>query len=253
MLAELLVQNTYAVLVIFARVGAAMMVLPGFGEGFVFPRARLGLALLLGLALAPIAGPSIPPLPASEAEAVAIIASEVVVGLAMGALVRILASALQTAGQIVATQTGLASAALFDPTQGEQGVVIGRFLSIAGVVAIFASDLHFAMLRALADSYAVLTPGALPPIAAFGETALGWVADAFTLAAELAAPILAGSLVFFLGLGFLARLMPQIQVFFVVMPLQIALGLWLFLLALSSTMLWYLDFFAARVSELHAG
>ncbi len=252
MLADFVTANVFGVLMIFARVGAAIMLLPGFGEGLVYPRARLGLALLISVALAPVIVPNLPAIPATGLAAVFAIGREVVIGLMLGSLVRILASALQTTGQIIAIQTGLASASLFDPTQGEQGAVIGRFLTMAGVVAIFASDLHLAMLRALADSYVVLAPGTIPPIGIVSETAVDWIADAFMLATKLAAPLLVGGLGFFLGLGLLSRLMPQIQIFFVIMPLQIGLGLWLFLLAFSATIFWYLDFFATHVSALGA-
>ena len=74
MLADLLVANVYQTLLVFARVGAAIMVLPGFGEGFVFPRARLALALLVAVVVAPVVAPGLPPMPAGDGAALGLVA-----------------------------------------------------------------------------------------------------------------------------------------------------------------------------------
>ena len=253
MLADLLVANLFSVFLVFCRVGSAFMLLPGFGEGFVFPRARLALAVLVSVALAPVLGTTLPPPPASPALLALLVGQEVIVGLAIGALTRILASALQVAGSVIATQTGLATAAAFDPTQGEQAAIVSQFLSIAGVVAIFATDLHHLMLAGLLHSYGVVAPLAMPAAGDMAQLAVGFVGDAFTVAAEIAAPFLVGSIVFFLGLGILARLMPQVPIFFVAVPLQLALGLWLFMIAFGGALLWYLDYFASHADVLAAG
>lgn len=253
MLADLLVANLFSVFLVFARVGAAFMLLPGFGEGFVFPRARLALALLVSVALAPVLGATLPPPPPSAAELALLVMQEVAVGLVIGALTRVLTSALQVAGSVIATQTGLATAAAFDPTQGEQSAIVSQFLSIAGVVAIFATDLHHLMLGGLVRSYQIIAPLAVPAVGDLAQLAIGFASDAFAVAAELSAPFLVGSIVFFLGLGILARLMPQVPIFFVAVPLQLALGLWLFMIAFGGAMLWYLDFFASHADVLSAG
>lgn len=253
MLDEFLVANLYQVFLVFARLGAAIMILPGFAEGFVFPRARLGFALILAVALAPIAAPALPELPSSSIAALLIVGREVLVGLALGGIVRFLISAMTVAGAIVATQTGLATAAMFDPAQGDQIAVVGRFLSLLAIVALFAADLHYPMLAALADSYLLLPPLALPPVGDIAALALDWFAAAFAVATQLAAPLVIGGVVFYLGLGTLARLMPQVPVFFVIIPVQLGAGIALFMIALSTMLLWYLDFVADRLGTLVAG
>lgn len=253
MLSEFLVANVFQVFVVFARIGGAVMVLPGFGEGFVFSRARLGLALLLAFVLAPIAAPSLPALPQADGEALLLVGREALVGVAIGAIVRLLLSAVNVAGAIIATQTGLATASMFDPAQGDQIAVVGRFLSIVATVALFAADLHHTMLAAIADSYRLLPPLGLPPVGDITTLAFDWFAAAFVVAAQLSAPLVVAGVVFFLGLGTLARLMPQVPVFFVIIPAQLGAGIALLMIAFSTIMLWYLDFVADRLDTLVAG
>lgn len=109
---------------------------------------------------------------------------------------------------------------------------------------IFSTNLHHVMLGALVDSYATFPAGTAPPLADFAEAASRLVADGFTLALQLSALLLVVMLVMQIGLGLLARLMPQMQVFFVAMPLQILLGLAIFAFTLATAMHWYLDRFA---------
>ena len=89
-----------------------------------------------------------------------LIAQEVTAGILIGAMARIIMSALQVAGTLIATQTGLAYAQTVDPTQqGEQSAVIGNFLSLLGVVLIFATDLHHLAIGAIAGSYHLIAAG----------------------------------------------------------------------------------------------
>ncbi len=252
MLAEVLPADAFAFLVVFARLGAALMLLPPFGESFVFPRARLALALAVSAVVTPIAAPSLPALPASPVMLALIVGGEIAVGLFIGGLGRLLLSGLHTASILVAYQTGLAAATVFDPSQNEQGVMISRFFALLALVLLFATDLHHGLLLALVDSYQVLPPGGLPPAGDFAARAIEIMAGAFVVAMQVAAPVLVVGLLFYLGLGLLGRLMPAVQVFFIAMPLQIMLGFWMTMVALSAVMLWYMDYFGASVASLLA-
>ncbi|MBM3585653.1 MAG: hypothetical protein FJX36_14930 [Alphaproteobacteria bacterium] len=181
MLADLLVANVYQTLLVFARVGAAIMVLPGFGEGFVFPRARLALALLVSIVIAPVVAPSLPALPAGDGEALGLVAREVLVGLALGGIVRFLIAAIGIAGAIIATQTGLAAASMFDPSQGDQIAVVGRFLTVAVTVASSRDVGHLAILAGGAVAIAATAQASAAELA---RALAGVLADAATIAVD---------------------------------------------------------------------
>jgi len=207
------------VLVAFARVGGIVMLLPGVGDESVAPRARLLIALGLTLVLLPAAAISLPPQMA--AVPLGLMARELALGLAFGAMARIVFLALASAGGIIALQSGLASAMMFDPAAGAQNVVIGRLLSLAGIVALFAANMHHAAIAGIARSYELFPAAGPLPVDDILRGGLAAVAQSFAIAVQLAAPFLLFGLIFNLGLGFMARLAPTIQVFFIAQPLSV--------------------------------
>src|SRR5438045_5298083 len=88
---------------------------------------------------------------------------EVIIGVVLGATARVTLSALQVAGSVIAQQLGLGFVTAVDPTQGQQGAVIGNFLTMLGLALLFATDSHHLVIEALNDSYAVFAPGELMP------------------------------------------------------------------------------------------
>lgn len=249
MLQDVLQSNLFAFFMVFARVGAAVMLIPGFGETFVPPRMRLMIALGISLVVTPVVSAQIPALPESPVALFLALGGEILIGIFLGAMARFLFFALQTAGMIMAYQTGLANALIADPTAAVQGALFSAFLGLLGVVIIFELGLHYLMLQAVVDSYGLFAPGHLPPLDDVSNMAARVVSDSFDLSMRIAAPFIVVGLVFYLGLGLLGRLMPQIQVFFIVLPLQIALGLVVFALTIGAGMLWFLGAYSDEIAN----
>jgi flagellar biosynthetic protein FliR len=243
MLDQLVSGSVFGFLMVFARLGSTLMVLPGFGEAYVSPRIRLGLALVLTFALMPVVGANVPALPESIWRLLLVLGNEIGIGLFLGTLARMMLMALNVAGTIVAMQTSMANALSNDPTTAQQASVPATFFMALGVMLIFASNLHHLMLRAMMDSYTLFPPGVLPVIGDMADLITRTVSASFVLALQIAAPFLIIGLVFYLGLGLLARLMPQVQIFFIAMPAQLLIGFVLMLLGMSAAMLWFLDRF----------
>jgi flagellar biosynthetic protein FliR len=224
-LTELLPVWTFAFLLLVCRIGAAVMLLPGLGEQEVPAPVKIGMTLALAALLWPPLAPALPPPPESPAAALALVAGECAVGLWIGALARIIALALPIAAQYVGYLLGLATATLFDPSFGATGTALSRLVGLGGIVMLFATGLYMLPIAALAGSYAVLPAGGTFPADAAAETVVIAVAASVTLAFQLAGPFVLASVVFQLTLGLLSRLVPQMQVYFVALPLQIAGGL----------------------------
>jgi flagellar biosynthetic protein FliR len=130
----------------------------------------------------------------------------------------------------------------------EQGSLIGVMLVTLAVVIIFQTDAHHLMLRALMDSYTLFVPGQLPPIGDFSEMMTKMIARSFRVAMELAGPFLLLNTLLYIALGLLSRLMPQLQVFFVAIPLQLGLGYLLLVLTLTAIMLTFMEGFTAVIT-----
>jgi flagellar biosynthetic protein FliR len=178
---------------------------------------------------------------------------ELLVGAVLGLLVRLTISALQVAGSIAAQQMGLGFVTAVDPTQGQQGVIVGNFLAVLGITLIFATDLHYLVIAALNDSYTLFRPGEVPIIGDVASLLSSTAASAFRIGIQLAAPFLVFGLSFNLGLGVLARLMPQMQVFFVGLPLSIMIGFLILLLALGAMMMTFLNYTEGVLQALTPG
>lgn len=244
---DFLPQTVFAFLLIFARTGAMTMALPGIGDRTVPPRIRLVFALALSLILYPLVNRMFPPLPTAMSAMVAALFGELLIGVAIGLAVRIIIGAIHFAGTAIAFQTGLAFAQNVDPAQGVQGSMFASFLSVLAVALVFATDLHHLMLAAIHDSYTLFRPGAGVPAGDFAQVAVDTLSKGFRVAIQIAAPFLAFGLIFYLGLGVLSRLIPQVHVFFLAMPANILLGFLLLMLLLSTLMLWYLKYFSAAL------
>lgn len=253
MLQQLLPANVFALMLIFARIGSAMMLLPGFGEFYVMQRFRLMLAFLISLLLTPLLAPSLPALPASGVRLVSIVGSEAVIGLFLGSVARILLSALDIAGTIISFQLGLSAAQIFNPMAAATGSLPSTLYGVMGVLLIFLTGIYRLLLRALVDSYNVFTPGVLPPLNDLSDMIARSVAGAFLVGMELAAPFILLGLLFFVALGIVGRLVPQLQILFVTLPLQILGGLFAMVFVLAASMQWFLDAFVRQFTAFTGG
>lgn len=252
-LQQFLPANLFVAFLIFSRIGAAMMLLPGFGELYVPQRFRLLLALAMAGLLTPVLAPVLPPLPASPAALALLIMGEVLVGVFIGTLARMLVAALEMAGMMVSLQTGLSAATIFNPLAESSSPLPSALYGMLGVVLIFVTDLDHLLLRAAVESYGLFTPGALPPVGDFADTVTRFAAGSFRLAFEMAAPFIIIGLVFFVALGLVARMVPQLQVLFIAQPMQILGGLAIFAVVLVTGMRWFLAEFVQQFSFLAPG
>ena len=252
MLQELLSIEIFGFFLVFVRIAAALMIMPGIGEAYIPIQIRLGAAAMLTLAIAPIVISTLPNLPDTPLQLFLLILGELAVGLLIGAAARLTMSALHVAGTVIAFQSSLGFALFVDPTQGTQGALIATFLTLLGLILIFASGLHMLTIRALADSYILFNTGFLPYVGDFAELAVRYVSASFKVGIQIAAPFIVFSLTFYVGLGVLARLLPQIQVFFIGIPLQIFLALMILGIVIAPAMIWFLDHYEVRFMELLA-
>lgn len=237
-------------LLVFSRTGAMIMVLPAVGDRTVPAQVRLVLALAVSLALTPAVAQAYPQVAHANATALALmLAKEITAGILVGTMARIIMSALAVAGELIAMQTGLAYAQAIDPTMGSQSAVIGNFVTLVGTVLVFATNLHHLAIAAIHGSYTLIPPGAALPTSDMAELAIRLVGGSFALGLQLAAPFLVFGFAVSAAIGLLARLMPQMQVFFVAMPINILAGFFLLLLLIGSMMTVFLNYYASEMAH----
>jgi len=171
MLEQFLITELFAFLLVFSRMGSAIMLLPGIGEAYVSPRSRLLFALAVSLVLTPFAQRYMPEIPGAPLSLGVLLLAEITIGVFMGLLARLIISAMHTAGMIIAFQSGLAAAMMFDVNAGGQSSPFGNMLTVTALMLLFALDLHHVMLMGVADSYSLFAPGNFPPMEDFADMA----------------------------------------------------------------------------------
>jgi flagellar biosynthetic protein FliR len=233
------VLQVYAGGLVFARIGAMVMLMPGIGENVVPPRIRLSFAVLMALLLAPLVSKSIVTVPSSVGAMSGAVLHEVLVGLMIGAVLKLFVSSLTTAGEIISLQTTLSFAQTTNPAGAQTSTAVATFLSMLGLTLIMVTDLHHLFIGAMVKSYDLFPFSRPVPVGDAAELAVRTVADSFKLGLQLSAPVLVFSIVFNLATGLVGRVMPSFQIFFVTSPLSVILGLSLLGLSLGGiAMVW---------------
>lgn len=246
-------QQVWVAGLLFARIGAIVMLLPGIGETYVPARVRLSLALLISLALMPVVGAALPVLPPTLGSVVGWIIREVLIGLAIGAVLRSFMAALVTTGEIVSLQTTLGFAQTANPMQAAPGSTISAFLTLLGLTLIFATNTHHLFIGGIVSSYQLLAPTKPLLIGDFADLAVRTLSQSFLLGVQLAAPVLVFALVFNVASGLVARVMPSFQVYFAAAPLSVLLGLSIFALSLGVLGTVFIDRYRALARSLIGG
>jgi flagellar biosynthetic protein FliR len=236
-----LASQVFGVGLVFARVGSFVMFIPGVGETAVPARVRLSFAFVLALILYPLVQGRLPAEPDTLGPLFGLMAVEIAIGLGLASLLRMFLGALSTAGEIMSLQTTLAMAQTTNPLQAQPSATIGSFLSILGLTLVFVTGLHQLFIGALVDSYRLFPVGGAARMHDFSLLAIQTVGQVFALGVQLSAPVMVFAMVFNAGLGMVARIMPQFQVFAVATPLILVLGLSVLALSVGAIGLVWVD------------
>jgi len=219
----------------FVRILALIASAPLFGESSIPHRAKIGLAFVLTVAIAPTLAPP-PPIGLSSFAGLWILVQQILIGIAMGFTMRLVFAAAQTAGDLVGLQMGLSFATFFDPGMGANTAVLSRLFNILAVLIFLAIDGHLLMLGGLVMSFDAL------PIAPLSLHIDGWGviiergSQVMASGLLLALPLIAVLLTINLGLGILNRAAPQLSVFSVGFPISLTVGLIILTVALPNTL-----------------
>lgn len=229
--------QVFTFMLVVARVGTALMMMPGFGEQSIPTNVRLVIALAVSFVIMPLVPPGAVALPADAGSFIAAIFIEFGAGAFLGASARILFAMLHTGGQIAGQSMGLTT--LADPTGAgfESGAVIANLLVMSGVLMIFATGLHIVMIEAIVASYALLPMGKVPDLGYFASSISRTATRSFMLSAQFAAPFIVLGFLFNVGLGLTNRMMQSLPVFFIGTPFMLAGGLLLLFACVGSVLI----------------
>jgi flagellar biosynthetic protein FliR len=210
---------------IFFRVAAILMSMPiinGNSIPFLF---KFGLALGASIVLFPLLDLKVFPVLTNLGSFVVGAVGEILLGVIIGMAVNLIFVGLQIAGQLSGYQMGMALAEVIDPADGEQIPLLAQFFQIFAFLIFLTVNAHHWFLRALADSFHLVPPLGFKLSGSLIEQLMRVAGNMFVIAIKVGAPVIAALLLTTIALGLIARTVPQMNVFFVAMPLKIMIGL----------------------------
>ncbi|KGF69151.1 flagellar biosynthesis protein FliR [Hoeflea sp. BAL378] len=210
----------------FCRIGACIMVLPGFSSFRVPVQIRLFIAVAVSMALLPVMWDSIyPRVQGGGSNYLLLVGVEMLIGVTMGLIARYIVLAMQFAGTGISMAIGFNAAPGGGLLEAEPEGHITAFISFTVLFVLFLSDFHHMVIAALVRSYSFMPVGAdFDPRMAL-MTLTDTLAGAFMLALRLASPFLVYGLIFNLSIGMVNKLSPQIPVYFISIPFILFGGL----------------------------
>jgi flagellar biosynthetic protein FliR len=215
------------------RVGGLLLVAPIFGSRQVPQPVKLALALVLAGGLTPALA-SRPFQPARDLPTLAAwIAAETAVGVLLGYAARLVFSAIGMAGEFMGLQMGFGVVSTIDPQFAGQASVMAQFLDLFTILVFLALDGHHLFVQAIWGSFAMIPLGGFAPGGRLFGALLTTFTATFVTAIKLAAPVTVAAFLVNVALAFVARVVPQMNVFVVAMPLTIGVGLLTLMAALA--------------------
>jgi len=211
-------------LLIFFRVGAILLTLPVFGSASVPSVFKIGLSFAIALLLYPILNLEGFPVQLSIIHLSLGMISEIIMGVIIGLSVSMVFAGVQLAGQLIGLQMGLAMANIVDPSTSEQLPLLGELNNIIAILIFLTINAHHWFIQGVADSFRLVPPFAFHFSNITMEQVVNLGGNLFVIAIKVGAPVIAALFLMSVAFGVAARTVPQMNIFFVALPIQILVG-----------------------------
>ncbi len=243
-LATFLTDYTYKFLLIFIRYAGIFLITPIFSSRIIPMRIKVGISFMLALVSFPAVSELVQiALPLSTAGLVMIILKELLFGLILGFIILLVFSALQLAGQFIDMRMAFAMANVFDPISNLTVPLIGQFNNILGTIIFFAINGHHFLLRGLYRSFTMVPPGEIIFSNQLWQFVFRKAGDLFIIAFQISLPVVAAIFIADIIFGFLARTIPQMNIFIVGLPVKILVGFVTLVMGMAVFVNLYIDLF----------
>ncbi len=222
---ELMITKLLGFVLVLTRMSTFFLVVPVFSWKTIPVRIRVAIVLLLSVFFSVVVPSAVNSEQTSSLEAILLISSEAIYGFALGLVVVLIFSAVKLSGRIIERQMGLAMAQTLDPLTGERVQPLGVLIEMIFILLFLSANGHHLFLLIMSRSYEAFPAGSIPtiPLLVSGTVEAG--SAMFVACLRLAAPILAAFLLLLVVLAVFARIMPDMNILFISMPLRVGLGL----------------------------
>jgi flagellar biosynthetic protein FliR len=245
----LAVPQVVAFILVVARLSGLFLLAPVFSSQMIPPRIKIMVLLGLAATLTPIVEGNAASLPTDGIPLLMAVITESLVGLALGFSVSLVFSAVQVGASLIDTSIGFSMASIIDPLNNTQAAVLGSFYSMVATLSFLAVNGHYWMLAGFTRSFDTIRLGEQPDVDVMLGNTFGVFGQLFAMAFQIAAPVLITLLLADVVLGIVARVVPQMNVFFVGIPLKIGVGLLVVIISLPA----FSGFFERRLDDIVSG
>lgn len=249
---EYSINKLFDILMTFSRVGSIFMFLPGIGETKVNSRIRLILSLFISAILTPLVFDYIPDMPNHPMMILLYLCKEISIGIFFGLMIKIIFSSLQIAGTLISMQSSLGSAMVFDPHQRNDNLILTNLYTITATTIYYAAFLDHHVIEGIIESYRTIQPGDFM-IDDIVESLYIAVSKSMVIGFKLSTPVVVVAIIIYVTGGILSKLMPGIQVFFLIVPIQLGITFFIILFSLTGSVLWFLNEADSFVNSIFSG
>jgi flagellar biosynthetic protein FliR len=214
----------YTLLLLLVRTSTMLVTAPLLSHRAIPPQLKAGFALFLALVLLPLDGKGLAEPPAQLGSLVVGVIHEVLFGLALGLAMNIVFMAMHMASRIIGFQVGFGIGGVIDPLTGADNGTFDQFYAVLVTLVFLTVNGHYVVIQALSETVRAVTPGTFDPLSMRPAALAPLAAGLFVTAVRVAMPVMAALFLADLGMGFVARTMPQINVLIVGMPVKVLLG-----------------------------
>jgi len=211
-------------LLVLTRTAGIFTLTPTFGSNHIPPYVRMAMALGLGIIFLPLVGSGVQ-LPDDVPNMVFMIAREAMIGLAIGFICMMVFVTIETAGHFIDAQSGFSFAASVDPATGNSVSVASKFHNMLAILIFFATNCHHVLLMGLAESFRMAPVGQVDMNPAVANGMVSLFSSLFIVSIRISAPIFAALFLADIALAMISRVIPQMNVFVVGLPLKLGLAL----------------------------
>lgn len=247
----ILTDYTYFFLLVMARYSGIFLITPIFASKVIFTRIKIGLALLMAVVTFPVLSQmQSAVIPEHVVSMILDIVRELAIGFMLGFILFLVFAAIQLSGQFVDLRMGFRIANVFDPLTGSSSPIIGQFKNIIATLVFMAVNGHLIVVKNLYRTFKVIPPGRAVFPHSLWQFLFRESGDLFLIAFKIALPVIGTVFVVDVILGFLARSVPQMNIFIIGLPVKIIIGFILLLLSLHIVISFYNDLFQQTFQEM---
>ncbi|MFA5238929.1 MAG: flagellar biosynthetic protein FliR [Phycisphaerae bacterium] len=222
---ELMITKLLGFVLVLTRTSAFFLVAPVFSGETVPVRIRVSIVLLISIFFSTIVPSAVDPRQISTVEAMLLISNEIIYGLALGLVAVLIFSVIKMGGRIIEREMGLAMAETLDPLTGESAESLSVLVEMIFILLFLSANGHHLLLLIISRSYQSFPTGSIPTIPLLVEGVVKAGSVMFIASLRLAAPMLAAFFLLLVVLGVFARILPEMDILFISMPLRVGLGL----------------------------